>query len=186
MSTKIREYWDARAREDTDSPAATTRDVYLRELEIATLTDVLRELGLREGVEWLLESVSEKHEIECRLGPDSKIRSRINMDLRTFAFRAIQELLTNIVKHAEASKVEVLVQEKDGKLVVVVSDNGRGFETSEDYLEVMGKSGFGLFSVRERSRYFGGGLSIETEPGRGTRVTITVPLKRRKASMKGK
>jgi CheY-like chemotaxis protein len=95
---------------------------------------------------------------------------------KVFIFRAIQELLFNIVKHAGVKTAKVKIEESADDLVIMVSDPGKGFDTSA--LETFtGKTGLGLMSLRERASYIGGGLTIESSPGKGSRFILRVPIK---------
>jgi signal transduction histidine kinase len=98
-----------------------------------------------------------------------------------FIFRAVQELLLNIVKHAKVESARIDLSRTDQWFVLTVSDQGRGFnpEVLESYTV---SSGFGLLSLRERARYVGGSLSVESAPGMGSRFTLTVPISLPKAS----
>ena len=80
----------------------------------------------------------------------------------------------NIVKHSQAHQVNVEISRENSALKIVVEDDGIGF----DALKIDTGLTFGFFSIRERLKYLGGSLSIDTEPGRGTRVTVTSPLDR--------
>ena len=84
-------------------------------------------------------------------------------------------MLISIVKHAQASKAKVSIWREDISIRIRVEDGGVGFSTSEG--KALGKTtGFGLFNIGERIKYLGGDMVIESEPGRGTRVTLSAPL----------
>lgn len=87
------------------------------------------------------------------------------------ALRITQEALTNVRRHANATVVRVKVDIKDGQLLVVVSDNGRGFDP-----DTVGPSAFGLASMRERAALIGGELRVESQPRDGTRVFLLLPV----------
>jgi signal transduction histidine kinase len=84
-------------------------------------------------------------------------------------------LLVNVVKHAQAQNVEVSVRREGGNLKVEVGDDGVGFQMPQIYTR-REHGGFGLFSIRERLRPWGGLLEVQSEPGSGTHVILTVPL----------
>ncbi len=86
-----------------------------------------------------------------------------------------RELVVNVVKHAKAKDAKISVWREGEQIQIEVQDQGRGFEASNSVPDNEG--GFGLFSIRERLRYFGGRLAIQSHPGSGTRVRITAPLK---------
>jgi signal transduction histidine kinase len=102
-------------------------------------------------------------------------------DRRTLAFRLARELLFNVVKHAGASHAQLAAHPQPGKeedaddwLRLVVRDEGDGFDPSRPEGE-----GYGLAGMRERLRYLGGTLEVESAPGEGTRATATIPLRGR-------
>ena len=90
------------------------------------------------------------------------------------AFRVVQECLSNIQKHAGATRVDVHLEGRDGALVVTVADNGRGFDADEPGVDVRGK-GLGLLSMRERAELAGGELAVQSIPGGGCRVVLHIP-----------
>lgn len=94
-----------------------------------------------------------------------------------FLFRAVQELLNNIVKHAHAHNVEVSIFSKDSQTCVTVKDDGIGFKYFESDPLIAEDYRFGLFSIKERLVHFGGHLLVESAFGRGTCVTLMVPHK---------
>ncbi len=97
--------------------------------------------------------------------------------MRGSLFKAVKELLVNVVKHAEASSVKILVVKEDDKIKICVEDNGAGFDSVKKMSRLSESSGYGLFSIRERLDYLGGSCEIESERGHGTRVTLVAPLK---------
>jgi signal transduction histidine kinase len=93
-----------------------------------------------------------------------------------FLFHATRELMTNAVKHSGASRISVLVGRADGGVEVSVRDDGRGFDPEHVEASIERRTGFGLFSVRERLDGLGGQIRIKSEIGKGTLVTIFLPL----------
>jgi PAS domain S-box-containing protein len=146
--------------------------------EIRTLTfelcpPVLYELGLEAAVSWLLDQLAGQHEIQLRLDDDAQ-RAPLSEDLLGLVFQITRELLTNVVKHAQATEAQVRIRNKPDAFVLTVSDNGRGFDPA--VLEQAHRCrGFGLFSIRERLGQFGGHLHIRSSPGSGATVTIHLP-----------
>jgi signal transduction histidine kinase len=88
----------------------------------------------------------------------------------------VGELLVNVVKHAQARHIEVSLRREGGNLKVEVGDDGAGFQVHQAEPRRWEGSGFGLFSIRERLRPLGGRLEVQSAPGAGTHVTLTVPL----------
>ena len=136
---------------------------------------ILYKLGLEPAVEGLLENLKKEHGIAYRFETKGEIK-QLDNDISSLLYRAVRELLINVTKHAKADEVQVSIQKWSEQIKISVEDNGGGFDTSQ--LKPVSKQakGFGLFSLRERLGYQGGKLDIESNVGRGTRVTITAPL----------
>ncbi len=154
--------------------AKAIRDVRTLTFELGS--PILYELGLEAALEELVEEFQEKHGIRSEFEDDGKAKP-LGPDLGALVFRAVRELLVNVVKHAKADKSAVSVKRDDEGLKVVVEDDGIGFDTAEAVHAAAEHGGFGLFGIRERLEYLGGGMRLESEPGRGARITLVVPLK---------
>jgi len=129
---------------------------------------ILDHLGLAAAIEWQAADFEKRTQIPCevtaRVDPEL-----LDPEVSTAVFRIVQEGLTNVARHADASRVRVSVHEQDGQLVVAVSDDGRGITEPE-------RSGLGLLGMRERARLLGGDLSVLGTPGRGTTIAMRLPL----------
>ncbi|MCK5269489.1 MAG: PAS domain S-box protein, partial [Sedimentisphaerales bacterium] len=136
---------------------------------------ILYKLGLEPAVEWLLENIEKEHGIAYQLKAKGNSKLLDN-DISSLLFRAVRELLINVVKHARADEVQVSIRKRGEQIKISVEDNGGGFDTSQIRPASKQAKGFGLFSLRERLSYQGGKLDIKSNIGRGTRVTITAPL----------
>jgi len=146
---------------------------------------VLYELGLEAAVEeWLATNIREKYEIETAFEDDGRSKP-LDDDMRAFLFKAVKELLINVIKHAKASNVKVSIARDNNKINIRVEDNGTGFHPDREKDRFFHFSGYGLFSIRERLNYMRGSFNIESKPGQGTRVTLTAPLKPETISEKG-
>jgi signal transduction histidine kinase len=88
----------------------------------------------------------------------------------------VKELVANVVKYANASKVEVCIRKSGDTVRVGVEDDGVGFDVSKLDASFTPKGGFGLFNIKERLEYLGGNLKINSGPGKGTRVIMTTPI----------
>lgn len=130
--------------------------------------------GLVPALQWLADSFSRRTGIparlQARLGGGSS--SRASRDVQLVAYRTAQESLTNITKYAQCSRVDIDIAEDRAALTLEVSDNGRGIHADE--LEK--PKSFGLKGLQERARMAGGWLDISSQPGRGTSITLTVPM----------
>lgn len=130
---------------------------------------VLYELGFVAAVEWLSDTLSERHGIECGVKVVGG-ELLLDLDLRVTMYQLVRELLVNVTKHSGAKSATVSIAENGGMLCVDVKDNGCGFSMSAV------RPGFGLFSIRERLKPLDGELNIDSEPGQGSTVGICIPL----------
>lgn len=134
---------------------------------------VLYEIGLDAAIEsWLGANVKDKQAIDCRF--HSAVRGiKPPEDVRVFLFQSVRELVTNVLKHANASTLDISIGRDNDKLSISVKDNGDGFDRTK--VETKETGGFGLFSVEERLAYLGGSLDVESRPGQGTTIVLRVP-----------
>ena len=148
-----------------------------RSLTFDLSSPILYELGFEAAVaEWFDEQFKAKHDISTEFEDDG-LPKPLNDDIRVLLFRDVRELLINVIKHANAHKVKVSIHKAGENIKVIVEDNGAGFDISEITSIATKTGGFGLFSIRERLKQLGGHLEIISKPGRGTKVTLTAPLK---------
>jgi len=157
----------------------------VRSLTFQLSPPMLYELGLEAALQWLCEDMHKRHGIhQVALRMDSQSNLMDN-ELSVFLFRAVRELLMNVVRHAQVHKVQVSLRRKGESLHIIVEDRGVGFDPAT--LEVFSdrSSRFGLFSIRERLQYFRGEMTVISQPGQGTRVTLVVPLRAAKKSAGG-
>lgn len=148
---------------------------YTRSLTFELGLPVLYDLGLEAAVEWLAEQFQEQHGLKIRVTRDDSPKP-LGEAASVLIFRLLRELLTNVVKHARASAVEISVTRNGDYLWLEVSDNGVGFDSSEIATKPGRAGGYGLFSIRERLSHLGGYLEVSSKPGHGTSATIVVPL----------
>jgi PAS domain S-box-containing protein len=134
---------------------------------------ILHHSGLVAALAWLSGQMHERFVLEVQVNAE-KVREPDTAYLKIFMFRAAQELLFNVVKHAGVQSAQVHLFASDLGLSISVSDQGKGFEPA--ILESSAATtGLGLLSLRERASYVGGTFLIESAPGQGSRITITVP-----------
>ena len=152
--------------EFTDSTIGTVRRI-ASELRPPILDD----LGLVAAIEWLLEDFEKRSGIRCRF-KSTRRSIQTDGDRATAVFRIVQEALTNIARHSEATRVvlEMTVQNKN--LSVKVADNGKGIRKSA----IQNRSSLGLVGMHERVAQLGGKLQIRGESGAGTQVSFHLPL----------
>lgn len=135
-------------------------------------------LSFASALGWLAEDILEKSGISVQLRAEDSLRSLAD-EVRVLFLKAIREILVNIVKHAEARNVEIALRLEEDDIVVTITDDGIGFEMpAEPQFSLTGHHGLGLFTVRERLTHLNGHFSINSKPGQGTRITLTVPRKK--------
>lgn len=132
---------------------------------------ILDSLGLVAAIEW------QANEFQTRTGVPCVVISTVaetptEHDFTTVFFRIFQETLTNIMRHARATRVDVELKQDGRNLVLIVKDNGRGISDEE----IAGSRSLGLVGMRERAMLMGGEVSLQGAPGQGTTVTLRVPL----------
>jgi signal transduction histidine kinase len=168
--------------EDASDPAAVAAAVsQVRELVVATLQDVRRlavelrpkvldDFGLVSALERLVDTFREQSGIEVDL--ESRLgNERLPFDIETTLYRITQEALTNVVKHAQAKRVSVVLTRRDGSVAAVIEDDGRGFGPGD-----LEENGLGLLGMRERVALVDGRLTVESSAGSGTTLSIEVPV----------
>ncbi len=149
----------------------------LRSLTFELSSPLLYELGLEKAVaEWLTEKIRKKHRINTEFEDDGQHKP-LDDDIRTLLFRDVRELLTNVVKHAQAKWVKVSIRKVESRIHISVKDDGWGFDPEKIAATAIKTGKFGFFSIRERLKQLGGSIEIESAPGYGTRIMLCAPLK---------
>jgi signal transduction histidine kinase len=147
---------------------------YTRDLTSQISPPVLYDLGLSAALRWLGEHFQTTHTVVVKVEAPTAHRPLAD-EVGAVVFKSVQELLTNVVKHAGARSVLVRLEIAATGLSVAVTDDGCGFEVEALHTAESLSDHFGLFSIREQMRYLGGETTIVSSPGRGTRVTLTLP-----------
>jgi signal transduction histidine kinase len=132
---------------------------------------ILDDFGLSAAIEWQAEEFQKRTGIECRISLASD-ESNLSKEKSTNLFRIVQESLTNVIRHADATKVEINLLEKDGKLLLEIVDNGKGI--SKD--AITNPKSFGLIGIKERVHSLGGEVDIVGTPHEGTRLMVTMSI----------
>jgi signal transduction histidine kinase len=132
---------------------------------------LLDDLGLTAAIEWQMDEFSKRSGIKCEVILDAESGS-LDEELSTAVFRIFQETLTNIVRHANASRAWVSLVRDKGYLVLEVRDNGKGITRSQ----AENSRSFGVIGMRERLYPWGGEVDISGEPNKGTKVRVRVKL----------
>jgi PAS domain S-box-containing protein len=132
---------------------------------------LLDDLGLVEAIEWEMQQFQARTGIICHC--DCRIEEiPLNADQSTAAFRILQEALTNVLRHARATRVSVIMKEEGGEFVLTINDNGRGIKEHEK----SGRLSLGILGIEERAHLVGGKVEIAGREGAGTSVIIRFPI----------
>jgi signal transduction histidine kinase len=166
----------------TDVTALLNKIAVMEELINSTLQSVKRistelrpglldDLGLSAAIEWQAQEFQRRTGIHCDvfIMPEEIM---VNDGLSTAVFRIFQETLTNVVRHAKATALHVLLRQEAAELLLEVRDNGAGITTAQ----IDSPSSFGLIGIRERVQFLGGEVVFQGIADQGTTVTVTVPL----------
>lgn len=135
---------------------------------------ILDDLGLEPTLRRYLTTFTEKTKVEANLQV-SGIKGRLPQHLEVAAFRLVQEALSNVATHANASQVQVGIEYEEGDLNVTIEDNGSGFDVESRLAAGQGKA-MGIASMRQRVEMLSGNFDMESEVGRGTRVKAMLPV----------
>lgn len=148
-----------------------------RELTFDLSSPILYRFGFERAVaEWLMQRVQGRHGIKTEFVDDGKPKP-LEENVSVLLFQSVRELLVNVVKHSQAHMVKVFICRKDAQIQIIVEDDGIGMELPPNGTLPQEDGRFGLFSIWGRLNYLGGDVKIKSEPGQGTRVTLTSPLK---------
>ena len=142
---------------------------------------MLDDLGVLPAISWLCRELQGSfRSLAVELTSDVR-EADIPEHLKAPVFRVLQEALNNVAKHAHATSVRVHLAKDHGRLLISVQDDGCGFDRA---LKDVKGSGLGLASMQERAEMFGGSLSIQATPGKGTKIEACWPLPKRKPKTK--
>ncbi len=150
----------------------TTIDV-VRRIASELRPSILDDLGLIEAIEWQTQQFQSRTGIQCRC--DCALQSiPLGNQESTALFRIVQEALTNILRHAQATEVRVAMTEENGVFALTVTDNGLGITSAEK----LSRNSLGLLGMQERARLIGGHVEIVGRAGMGTTLYVRVPMAR--------
>jgi signal transduction histidine kinase len=144
----------------------------VRKIATGLRPEMLDDMGLVAAVGWQAKEFQKRTGIRCRakLPPEKKF----DLEISTCVFRIFQEILTNVARHARATRVDVELDVTDERFNLEVIDNGVGIADSD----LNGRKSLGLLGMQERAMLFGGEVGITGTPGQGTRVSVSIPIGR--------
>ena len=158
-------------REELDKSVAE-----VRRISSNLRPSVLDDFGLVTALGILCKDFQAAHAIDTTFRVDPAMSGRIDPESETAIYRIAQQALSNAARHAHATTIALTLGSGEGNLILRVVDNGRGLACAEAESGRTQK-GFGLVSMRERAELLGGRLLLESSPGRGTTVSVTIPSK---------
>ena len=144
---------------------------FVRKLATELRPSVLDDFGLISALEWHSDEFAKRFNIEIEFNTEIKELKTSSL-IATGLFRMYQESLTNVARHAEATKVKATLKTTKEWIYLSIHDNGKGFDLTADSRQKT----LGLLGMKERATMIGGKLEINSEPGKGTSIMITVPL----------
>ncbi len=146
----------------------------VRELALDLRPSLLDDLGLVPALRWYVNRYAKRLNIEAGL-ETIHFEQRVAPETETVLYRVVQEALTNVARHAEASRVRIRLERQASVITVCIEDNGKGFDNQA----VRPKRGTGLLGIQERVALLGGRFDIQSHPGQGTRLSAEIPWRGR-------
>jgi signal transduction histidine kinase len=147
----------------------------VRDLSYLLHPAALDEFGLVSAVDQYLKTFGKRHALAVELAHE-RMDGRLAPETEAAAYRIVQEALTNVAKHAKATECRVVMERFYDSLRVMIQDNGAGFDPAAPRSGE--RRGLGLIGIRERAAHLHGNVSIDSAPGRGTRVMVELPVRR--------
>ncbi len=136
---------------------------------------IIDDLGLLPAVQWLVKQMDEQYKIKTELAVLGSER-RFSPEVELILFRIIQEALRNVYRHAQAAQAEVIIDFRESKFRVTISDNGKGFQLPETVSDLSRSGKLGLVGMQERASLVNGNVTVKSEPDSGTIITVEAPM----------
>lgn len=130
---------------------------------------ILEELGLGNALKYLIEEYSKHYDIHQRRVDMEEIDNLFSKPTQINIYRIFQEALTNIGRHAQATHISIEIKKADNDVSFMIGDDGKGFDPGR-------KTGIGVAAMTERVNIMGGEIEIQSQKGRGTRITFNIPI----------
>jgi signal transduction histidine kinase len=142
---------------------------------------LIDKIDFQAAIEWQAEEFQKRTGIKCDFTFDAEL-IKLDKEQEVAVFRILQEMLTNVVRHADATRVKVMLKEKAGKLIVSVKDNGKGITEAQ----ITDPKSFGIIGINERVSFMEGSVAIKGIQNKGTSVTIRIPVHKKNSLIKNR
>jgi len=142
----------------------------IRKLTKVLTTDVIKNLGLCESIENIARDTMEVNKVKISFAPGSFRENSVNEKFKLNVFRIVQEGLNNILKHANATKVTISLTQNKKSIILSISDNGVGFDTTNK------SKGIGVGNINNRAELYNGNANFISQPGEGCLLIVTFPV----------
>ncbi len=166
---------DIRQRLVETRTIADELDQKIGELALDLRPSLLDDLGLLPALSWYLERWSQRAEVKGEIESRGR-KKRLPPEIETAIYRITQETLTNVAKHAEAKNVLLHLDQRAKEVILIIEDDGKGFDYDEAQNKQAPPQGLGLIGIRDRISLVGGHFEVKSKSGEGTRIMIEIPL----------
>jgi len=156
----------------------------VRDLSLDLRPSLLDDLGLVPAVRWYVERQAQRAGLVAEVEAESLLPD-LEPDLSVACFRIVQESITNVLRHAKATKIHVVLRQTDQGLDLCIQDDGIGFSMPERLVTAAGRPTLGLLGMQERAQALGGTITIQSSPNQGTEVRVRIPLRPREGAESG-
>jgi len=147
----------------------------VRSLSLDLRPPQLDNLGLLATLRSYVENKATLANVTCRF-ESTPLPQALHHDIENTCFRIVQEVITNTLRHAQASHIRVIVGQRQGQLTVVINDDGRGFDVERARSNAIAGTSFGLLNMEERAALVGGTMEINSMPGAGAEIIFQLPV----------
>ena len=170
IKRKIEKEMPQMATELNETMQLTDRIVKtVRRISTELRPSIIDDVGLAAAIEWECKEFSKRTKIICNFSNKYKTEL-LSIEKKSSLFRIFQETFTNILRHSNANNVNVLIKKKKEKLILQIEDNGKGFIINPQLKTL------GIIGMRERALAIGGNYSIKSQPGKGTKTYVEIPV----------
>ncbi len=138
---------------------------------------VVEDFGITIILRHLVDEFNERYQMNVSLQLDD-IDDLFLQDSKIIIYRILQEALSNVGRHAQAKNVSIVIRKGDEEVFFHINDDGKGFDMKRAFRKEAGEKGWGLALMDERIRMLGGTLDVSSQEGKGTQITLTVPVKK--------